>query len=94
MEVMFAIPLILVPFFWPVLTGLMAKNFGRKFWPWFFIGIPLPFIAVVVLLFLPTKANKKVELRAVEDDKLFDHLFTDSKEHKINNEQTHLSASA
>jgi MFS family permease len=94
MEVMFAIPLILVPFFWPVITGLMAKNFGRKFWPWFLIGIPLPFIAVAVLLFLPTKTNKKAELRAFENDEIVDHRFSDNKEHKMNNEQSHLSASA
>lgn len=94
MEVLMALPLILVPFFWPVVTGLMAKNFGRKFWVWFWIGVPLPFIAVVVLLFLPDKGKRKVELRAVENDKIFDHLFTDAKELRMNNDNNKLSASA
>ena len=94
MEVMFALPLILVPFFWPVITGLMAKNFGRKFWPWFFIGIPLPFIAVIVLLFLPVRPKQQTELTVVENDKIFDHLFINNKEYKLNNSENHLSASA
>lgn len=94
MEVLFAIPLILVPFFWPVLTGLMAQNFGRKFWPWFLIGIALPFIAVILLLFLPVKTKKQTESPTVENDKIFDHLVIDNKEFKLNNSESHLSASA
>ena len=94
MEVLFAIPLIIVPFFWPVLTGLMAKNFGRKFWVWFWLGVPLPFIGVVILLFLPEKIKKKGELKAVENDKIFDHLFIDAKELRIDKNDIHLSASA
>jgi len=33
----------------------MAKSMGRKFWPWFLLGIPLPFIANIILLCLPVK---------------------------------------
>ena len=59
MEVIFAIPFLLIPLLLPVTAGLMAKSFGRKFWPWFFIGIPLPFIANVILLCLPDKSKKQ-----------------------------------
>ena len=45
MEFLFAIPVILLPFVMPFITGVMAVSLGRKFWPWFFLGIPLPFVS-------------------------------------------------
>ena len=60
MEVIFALPIIFIPFIMPFITGQMAKCFGRKFWPWFFIGIPLPFIANIILLCLPDKSKKRI----------------------------------
>jgi hypothetical protein len=58
MEVVFALPLLLLPFFLPFVTGQMAKSFGRKFWPWFLIGIPLPLVANIILLCLPDKSKR------------------------------------
>lgn len=58
MEVIAALVVLIIPFIWPTITGLMAKSFGRKFWPWFLIGIPLPFIANVILLCLPDRSSK------------------------------------
>jgi|KBSSwiStaDraftv2_1062776.scaffolds.fasta_scaffold2405807_2 hypothetical protein len=55
MEVLIAAPVILIVFFFPLLTGFMAQSMGRKFWPWFLLGIPLPFIANIILLCLPIK---------------------------------------
>jgi len=55
MELFVAAPVILIVFFFPVLTGFMAQSMGRKFWPWFFLGIPLPFVANIILLCLPIK---------------------------------------
>jgi MFS family permease len=59
MEVVFAIPLLFIPLMMPLIAGLMAQGFGRKFWPWFFIGVILPFLANIILLCLPdrTKIN-------------------------------------
>jgi hypothetical protein len=37
----------------PLLSALMARQFGRSFWTWFFIGCILPFIANIILFFLP-----------------------------------------
>jgi hypothetical protein len=62
MEVIIAIPLLMIPLFWPVVTGLMAISFGRKFWPWFFIGIPLPFVGAIILLCLPDKRKKETRI--------------------------------
>jgi len=58
MEVVFALPLLLLPLFLPHVTGQMAKSFGRKFWPWFFIGVPLPLVANIILLCLPDKSKR------------------------------------
>jgi hypothetical protein len=69
MEVIIAIPLLMVPLFWPVVTGLMAISFGRKFWPWFFIGIPLPLVAAIILLCLPDKRKKGQLMPFEETDK-------------------------
>ena len=55
MEVVLALPLLFLPLVMPFIAGQMAKSFGRKFWPWFCIGIPLPFIANIILLCLPDK---------------------------------------
>jgi len=55
MEVLIAAPFLIIPLFFPLLSGLMAKSMGRKFWPWFLLGIPLPFIANIILLCLPVK---------------------------------------
>lgn len=82
MEVLLALLIILIPFFWPILTGLMAQSFGRKFWFWFFVGIPLPFIAAVILLFLPDKRKQKMGTesknnRPVANAELFNHLTSE-----------------
>jgi len=55
MEVLAALAIVSVPLFFPVITGLMAKSLGRKFWFWFFLGFPLPFVACVILLCLPVR---------------------------------------
>jgi len=55
MEVLIALPIVALPFFFPVVTGLMAKSLGRKFWFWFLLGFPLPFVACVILLCLPVR---------------------------------------
>jgi len=96
MEVLFATPLLLVPFFWPIITGILAGNNGRKFWTWFFIGIPLPLIAAVILLFLPDKSKPKIAGPAspVENDEIFNHLFNKQQEKQIINHESHFSATA
>ena len=91
MEFLFAIPVVLLPFVMPLITGVMAKSMGRKFWPWFFLGIPLPFVANVILLCLPVK--KVVSVEPVANEEIFDILFIDrSKKIKRINHEQHLSA--
>jgi len=98
MEVIFAIPIILAPFFWPVLTGLMAKSFGRKFWLWFVLGIPLPFIAMVILLFLPDKRQKKQltepKIIPVANEEIFDQLFNTKPNKNKLSDEVYFSATA
>jgi len=58
MEFLFAIPILFIPLMFPVIGGCMAKCYGRKFWTWFWISLPLPFISFIILLSLPDKSKK------------------------------------
>jgi hypothetical protein len=58
MEVLFSLPILIIPFILPMIAGLMAKTYGRSFWTWFLIGLPLPLIANVILLCLPDRTKK------------------------------------
>ena len=77
MEFIFAIPILLLPLGFSVMSGLMAKDFGRSFRFWFWISFLLPFISCVILLCLPVKRTAPV--MAVENDEVFDHLFEEKK---------------
>jgi hypothetical protein len=58
MEVILALPFMLIPFFFPLVGGLMARSFGRSFWVWFWISVPLPFVSCIILLCLPDKRRR------------------------------------
>ena len=58
MEVLFSLPILIIPFILPMIAGLMAKSYGRSFWTWFLIGVPLPLIANIILLCLPDRTQK------------------------------------
>jgi len=47
----------LLPFllFYPPVTGYYASTKGYKFWTWYFIGLFLPLISSVILMFLKDK---------------------------------------
>lgn len=55
MELLITIPIISALMFYPLLTGLIAKTYGRRFWFWFTLGIILPFVSLVLLHCLPGK---------------------------------------
>ena len=82
MEVIIAIPLLLVPFIMPFITGMMAKTYGRKFWLWFWLGLLLPFIACAILLCLPDKSAKKNEI-SVQFEEFDKFYFDDEEQQKI-----------
>ena len=99
MEVIVALPLIIIPFFLPLIAGLMAVNFGRKFWPWFFIGLILPFIANIIILCLPNRKKEEPKQKAtttpVSNEEIFDHLLRDKENtHKKQENEVYFSASA
>jgi|GEM_PF-3745098 len=56
------IPVLLTPLLLPLLSGIMAKTFGRKFWTWYLIGIPLPLISSIILLCLPDKQKETISV--------------------------------
>jgi uncharacterized membrane protein len=55
MEIITIAAVILVVSFFPVKTGWVAKDLGRSFWVWFFLGLFLPFASMIILLCLPIK---------------------------------------
>jgi hypothetical protein len=59
MEVLFTLPVIGIMFLLPLIAGFMAKSFGRKFWPWFWLSIPLPVITQCILICLPERKAVK-----------------------------------
>jgi hypothetical protein len=42
-----------------MITGNLAKRMGRRFMPWFIIGLFLPVVSVFIVFFLPDKSEKK-----------------------------------
>jgi hypothetical protein len=76
LEIILAIPLLMIPLFWPVVTGLCALRFGRKFWTWFFIGIPLPFVGAIILVCLPDKRKKDKRMLFEEKVKTDNHAIS------------------
>jgi hypothetical protein len=43
----------------PLQAGIMARSFGRNFWLWFVITLPLPVIGNYILLCLGDKEETK-----------------------------------
>lgn len=82
MEVVIALPFIILPLLVPIITGLMAVSMGRKFWPWFFSAFLLPFISCIILLCLDDKKKKAVVTVPVPDEEIFDPQQLVTKKNK------------
>jgi hypothetical protein len=65
MEVLLALPIIIIPLFLPLTAGLMARSFGRDFKFWFWMGVFLPVIAHCILLCLPERQEEQINSRKV-----------------------------
>jgi hypothetical protein len=68
MEFVLALPLLFIPVLLPFMAGYMAKRFGRNFWVWFFLSIPLPLISCFIIACLP---DKSIQPPAVENQDIF-----------------------
>jgi hypothetical protein len=76
MEFVFLMALILIFFRIASATAALAEDIGKSYWAWFILGLFLPLVAMGILFCLPRKRKKHApELRAVENDEIFDHLF-------------------
>ena len=71
MEFVFALPLLFIPVSLPFMAGYMAKRFGRNFWVWFFLSIPLPLISCFIIACLP---DKSIQPAAVDNQDIFMEL--------------------
>lgn len=76
MELLFALPFLMLPLVFPVIAGILAKNSGRSFRFWFWISFLLPFISCIILLCLRDKSKESV---AVENENVLDHLFEEKE---------------
>ena len=95
MEILTIITTALVISFFPLKTGFVAKDFGRNFWLWFFMGLFMPFVSVVILLCLPIKglelSKKEKNMTQLNSDQHDDVIFifknkTNIKSLKNNNQ--------
>jgi len=71
MEFVLALPLLSIPVSLPFMAGYMAKRFGRSFWVWFFLSIPLPLISCFIIACLP---DKSIQPAAVDNQDIFMEL--------------------
>jgi hypothetical protein len=97
MEVLIGLIIALVPLLmFPCMTGWCALSLNRKFWPWFIAGFFLPFIGIVILLCLPVKEKKVVQLvlTPVSEEEIFDHLLEETAPKRLNGQGVHYSARA
>ncbi|TAL42215.1 MAG: hypothetical protein EPN92_11860 [Chitinophagaceae bacterium] len=70
MEPVFALPLLFIPLLFPVAGAYMAKSFGRNFWLWFWLSVPLPFISMIILISPPDKSKRTYPAVVFETDEL------------------------
>ena len=68
MNFMFILSALFVMMVFPFAGACMAKNFGRSFWIWFWLSVPLPFITLIILISLPDKSKEIVPVLAYEAD--------------------------
>ena len=59
MDFVFIISAFMVGIVFPLSGACMAKICGRRFWPWFWLSVPLPFITLFILILLPDKSTYK-----------------------------------
>lgn len=64
--------LVFINFAFAVLSGWVASEIGKSFRFWFWLSIPLPVVALCILLCLPEKQGK---LTIIDSGELFNHLF-------------------
>ena len=97
MDFLLGVIIALAPFFvFPLMTGLCAKCFNRKFWPWFIMGFFLPFIGVVIVLCLPEKKMPTSQqlIQAVPSEEIFEPVLEERGDQKMNGNQIRFSARA
>lgn len=79
-----------------LMTGWVALSLNRKFWPWFVVGLFLPFIGVVIILCLPVKEEKVLQplLRSVSRQEIFDQVLELEEPRRINGSEIQFSTRA
>jgi hypothetical protein len=97
MEVLIGLIIALIPcLMFPLMTGWCALSLNRKFWPWFFAGLFLPFLGVIILLCLPVKEKSRAQalLLPVSSEEIFEHCLDEKEIKRINGHDVQFSARA
>jgi len=68
---MFALPFLFLPLLLPFMAGYIAIRFGRSFWLWFCISLPLPLVSCFILVCFPDKSMQGIP---VESQDIFKEL--------------------
>lgn len=79
-----------------VMTGWLALSVNRKFWPWFVVGLFLPFIGALIIVCLPVKEKKRQQLilKSVSSEEIFDQVSEWEKPGRINGSKIQFSTRA
>ena len=71
MDFAFGIMVAIIPLALPFMAGYIARRFGRSFWFWFLLSIPLPLISCFIVVCLPDKSLPQMP---VESQDIFKEL--------------------
>lgn len=61
MELIFALPSLILPVSLPFMAKMIARDMGRNPKFWFWISIPFPLVAHFILLSLPNLSKRKCQ---------------------------------
>jgi hypothetical protein len=69
-----------------LMTGRASLSVNIKFWPWFVVGLFLPFISVVLIFCRPIRGKKVQQplLKPVSSEEIFDQAMDLEKPRRIN----------
>ena len=79
-----------------VMTGWLALSVNRQFWPWFVVGLFLPFIGALIIVCLPVKEKKGQQrlLKSVSSEEIFDQVLELEEPRRINGSKIQFSTRA
>jgi hypothetical protein len=74
-----------------VMTGWLALSVNRKFWPWFVVGLFLPYLGALIIVCLPVKEKKGRQglLKSISSEEISDQVLELEDPRRINGSEIH-----